>query len=132
MFRPVHWIITATSSLALLAGCASNAPAPPASPTAGPNAKPLDLGDTVPGRPDSTLKAQAGYRVVTRKGEVLYCKREIVTGSRTNAAETCLTAAQLEKQRNGSEALMRSLQDMNNGRPEDRGYNNAMGPGRRD
>ena len=130
MFRRLHFITALLTSVAL-AGCATQAPETP--PTAAAHENPaLDFKGTVPGRPDSTLKAQSGYRVVTRKGEQLYCKREVVTGSRTKASEICLTAAQLEKQRNGTDSLMRSLQDMNNGRPEDSRYNNVMEPGRRD
>ncbi len=94
----------------------------------------MGINGTVPGRPKSNREAEAGYRVVNRKGEQLYCKREVVTGSRTNVAETCLTAAQMEKQRNNTDTTLRTLQDMNNGRQEASNgtYNNVMGPGRRD
>jgi hypothetical protein len=130
MDRRLTALAAALAAASLMAGCASTAKEKPVSATARTTSVGID--GTIPGRPKSVLKAESGYRVVTRKGEQRYCKRELVTGSRTNASEICLTEEQMEKERNGIAATLRTLQDMNNGRPDDSRYNNVMGPGRRD
>lgn len=108
-------ILLATSSV--LAACASHprpgAPAPSTRAATGTDAAKV-----------------SGYRSVSRNGQELYCKREVLTGSRTSSTETCLTAAQIEAQRRATDALMRNVQDMNNGKTQTDGsgavYNNVM------
>ena len=106
----------------LLAGCASTAAKKTAS-----VAKPAT--SAMPAQPKGN--ADKGYRQVNRNGEVVYCKRELLTGSRTNSTETCLTAVQLEKLRNSNEQMLRNLQDMQNTRPLNDGFNNVMSQGGR-
>ena len=130
MDRRLTAFAAALAAASLLAGCASAAKEKPVA--AAPQATSVGIDGTIPGRPKSVLKAESGYRIVTRKGEQLYCRRELVTGSRTNASEICLTEEQMEKERNNIATTLRTLQDMNNGRPDDGRYNNVMGQGRRD
>jgi hypothetical protein len=71
------------------------------------------------------------YRVVKRGGVEIFCKRELVTGSRTNMTETCLTEQQMEAQRNGNDEFLRRVQDMSNTAPGTNPsgeYNNVMSP----
>jgi hypothetical protein len=129
--RQIASLTAALVTVSLLPGCASKAPEKPATVA---SRTTVAIDGEIPGRPVSDAKAQSGYRIVNRKGEQLYCKRELVTGSRTNATETCLTKEQLERQRAGVDTMMRGLQDMNTGRQDASNgiYNNVMGPGRRD
>ncbi len=57
-------------------------------------------GDAVPVR----------YRVVKKGDQELYCRRDLLTGSRTKAMETCLTKAQLDAERAGTEDYLRRIQ----------------------
>ena len=41
---------------------------------------------------------KAGYRLQRRKGQVLYCRSEIITGQRI-ATQVCLTAAQIQTEK---------------------------------
>ncbi len=73
--------------------------------------------------------ATAGYRPVQRKGVQLFCKTERITGSRTQTNETCLTAKQLELQRNNSQNLLRDMDRMNTVKPNNTGggvFNSVM------
>lgn len=54
--------------------------------------------------------SSADYRRVTRNGEEYYCKRQKVTASLTRVVETCLTAAQLEAQRNDAQDYVNKTQ----------------------
>lgn len=60
-------------------------------------------------KPSSTALPK-GYRVVKEGGQELYCRRDVLTGSRTKATETCLTQAQLDAQRTGTEDYLRRIQ----------------------
>jgi hypothetical protein len=51
-----------------------------------------------------------GYRQVTKDGVEYYCRSPVVTGSRMQRSETCVTKEQLEKDAEQSEAFVRSLQ----------------------
>ena len=64
----------------------------------------VDAKSTAPGTgsaaaaPVSAVDAslvKAGYSVMRRKGEVLYCRNEVITGQRI-ATRICLTAAQIQ------------------------------------
>lgn len=55
-------------------------------------------------------KSAADYRRVTRDGQDYYCKRQKVTASLTRVVETCLTAAQLEAQRNDAKDYVNKVQ----------------------
>jgi hypothetical protein len=52
-----------------------------------------------------------GFQLVVQKGEEYYCKRELITGSRTNTRDICLTKAQMEAQRAGTEDYLKRMRD---------------------
>lgn len=56
-----------------------------------------------------------GFQLVVQKGEEYYCKRELITGSRTNTRDVCLTKAQMEAQINGTQDYLKRMQDATNG-----------------
>jgi hypothetical protein len=93
----VAGLITAT----LLAACTSKAPEP-------------QLTRRVRVDASNIVEAQAaGYRIVNKQGETLYCRKEYLTGSRLKTTTSCLTAAQW------TELSQRSRDFINNdtGRP---------------
>jgi len=40
---------------------------------------------------------QAGYKIVNKSGEQLYCRKELLTGTRLKTRTSCLTAAQWDE-----------------------------------
>lgn len=121
--------LAGTLAVLLLGACASTPPAPASSAsTAGPT--PAAAKPAIPAK-----LAAANYRIKQKNGEELYCRRELLTGSRTRSTETCLTAAQLEKERNGVDQLLRRVQDMNSSQGSTDGsggqFNNVMTVGGR-
>lgn len=52
-----------------------------------------------------------GFQLVVQKGEEYYCKRELITGSRTNTRDICLTKAQMEAQINGTQDYLKRMRD---------------------
>jgi hypothetical protein len=56
-----------------------------------------------------------GFQLVVQKGEEYYCKRELITGSRTNTRDVCLTKAQMQAQINGTQDYLKRMQDATNG-----------------
>lgn len=56
-----------------------------------------------------------GFQLVVQKGEEYYCKRELITGSRTNTRDVCLTKAQMEAQISGTQDYLKRMQDATNG-----------------
>jgi hypothetical protein len=59
---------------------------------------------------DKGKKAGSGYRQLTRNGQEVFCRREPVTGSRTETVETCLTKAQLDASIADSQDALRRIQ----------------------
>jgi hypothetical protein len=53
---------------------------------------------------------RAGYKVVNRDGEKLYCRRELATGSHLNYQTTCLTEQQLTEQNGDAQQQMERIQ----------------------
>ena len=104
----------AASMLALLAACATKPPAQPAAAAA----KPAPLSAA------AANKRLSGYTAKQRGDKVVYCKKELVTGSRTNATETCMTEEEMERARRGDLDLVRRL-DENGG--VSKGASNAQG-----
>jgi hypothetical protein len=51
-----------------------------------------------------------GYRRVEKDGVEYYCRAPVVTGSRMQRAETCVTKEQLEEMAEQSQGLVRSMQ----------------------
>lgn len=120
-------VSVAMAAALLVIGCAT----PPASSavTAAAAAKPAPLAQTASASESKRAGSYGNYRVVKRDGVEIYCKRELVTGSRTNMAETCLTAQQMEAQKNGTDEFLRRVQDMSNTPPTSSpsgNYNNPM------
>ena len=57
--------------------------------------------------PDALLRAQAaGYKLVTKDGKEVFCKKEMVTGSRLATRTRCLTLAQIEAERNATKDML--------------------------
>ncbi|MFO1502830.1 MAG: hypothetical protein U1F39_03325 [Steroidobacteraceae bacterium] len=52
-----------------------------------------------------------GFQLVVQKGEEYYCKRELITGSRTNSRDVCLTKAQMEAQIQGTRDFLKRNED---------------------
>jgi hypothetical protein len=56
------------------------------------------------------LRAQAaGYKLVNKDGKELFCKKEMVTGSRLATRTRCLTLAQLEAERNATKDMLMDM-----------------------
>ncbi len=56
---------------------------------------------------DALLRAQAaGYKLVTKEGKEVFCKKEMVTGSRLATRTRCLTLAQIEAERNATKDML--------------------------
>jgi hypothetical protein len=71
---------------------------------------------------DALLRAQAaGYKLVNKDGKELFCKKEMVTGSRLATRTRCLTLAQLEEQRNATKDMLMDMSRRSVNRPEEGG-----------
>jgi hypothetical protein len=56
---------------------------------------------------DALLRAQAaGYKLVTKDGKEVFCKKEMVTGSRLATRTRCMTLAQIEAERNATKDML--------------------------
>jgi hypothetical protein len=56
---------------------------------------------------EALLRAQAaGYKLVTKDGKEVFCKKEMVTGSRLATRTRCLTLAQIEAERNATKDML--------------------------
>jgi hypothetical protein len=53
---------------------------------------------------------RAGYKLVNRDGEKLYCRRELETGSHLNYQTICLTEQQLTEQNGDAQQQMDRIQ----------------------
>ena len=86
---------------------AAESPAPPATSVA---AKTEPAAAVVQADGDALLRAQAaGYKLVNKDGKELFCKKEMVTGSRLATRTRCLTLAQLEEQRNATKDMLMDM-----------------------
>jgi hypothetical protein len=99
----------------LLAGCAGQQTAPPpavvVAVAATPTATPLDP-DQHRVKVDATNVADvqlAGYKLVNKQGESLYCRTDPITGSRLQTRTVCLTEQQLLDQMNATKQSMEHL-----------------------
>lgn len=81
----------------MTAGCA----APPA-PTPEPHKVKLDATNV-------TEAQYAGYQLVNRKGERLFCRRDAVTGSRVEYRTLCLTEEEMRQQQTINQRDMERL-----------------------
>src|SRR5512134_1407628 len=98
--------VTATEDTSAKAAAAES-PAPPATTVA---AKTEPAAAVLQADGDALLRAQAaGYKLVNKDGKELYCKKEMVTGSRLATRTRCLTLAQLEEQRNATKDMLMDM-----------------------
>jgi hypothetical protein len=91
-----------------LAACATNAPVDTSVKAPASASKPAAAPATTAVAADDK-KAGKGYRQITKNGEEYFCRREAVTGSRTEVVETCLTKAQMDNIANNSQDLVRRM-----------------------
>ena len=109
----------------LLVACAGTGSARPVKTVAPPTPAAVTAGDS-----KTLADVPYGFQLVVQKGEEYYCKRELITGSRTNTRDVCLTKAQMEAQRNGTEDYLKRMRDspVDNTRRDGSGgrYNNVF------
>ncbi len=118
-------VATATALVLSAAGCASTpasapkpaapvAPAAPAAPaTPATAAKPSAPAATVADSKDATTLEQAmaaGYEIVDRNGQRLYCRDELKTGSHLRKTRTCLTEDELRSLKENAQREVRGVQ----------------------
>ncbi|MBK6672568.1 MAG: hypothetical protein IT482_06620 [Gammaproteobacteria bacterium] len=100
-------VVPAFAAALQLAACASTGGAAASSGTVATPAPPaVTAGDS-----KTLADVPYGFQLVVQKGEEYYCKREAITGSRTNTRDICLTKAQMEAQRNGTEDYLKRMRD---------------------
>ena len=100
-----NYLIVAVASA--LGACAANAPVSPGTTATASTSTPATAAAVA--APKTAKDPTAGYRKVVKNGQEVYCRKESVTGSRTEVMETCLTLAQIETARENSQDLMRRL-----------------------
>lgn len=96
-----------------LASCAANPPEATGAVAPAPAAAPVAAAAS-----DKPATSRAGYRLVTRNGEQVYCRREAVTGSLTRVQETCLTQAELEARMQSDQGLVDDIRSAPNTQSE--------------
>ncbi len=110
-----------------LAACASTGTPAPARSVATRTPAAVTAGDS-----KTLADVPYGFQLVVQKGEEYYCKRELITGSRTNTRDICLTKAQMEAQRAGTEDYLKRMRDnpVDNTQKDGSGgrYNSAVTP----
>jgi len=87
------WIAAAGTLALMAAGCASKPPAstPESTPTQESHTEKLNATNVVAAQ-------YAGYKLVNRNGEKLYCRRDATTGSRVEYQTRCLTEEEMRQQ----------------------------------
>jgi hypothetical protein len=88
-------------ALALLAGVGCTTTAPQSPPV--PHQVPVDAKNVVDVQ-------RAGYKIVNKDGQTLYCRRELATGTHINNQTTCLTAEQLAQQMSDAQQGLERVQ----------------------
>jgi hypothetical protein len=101
------WRILAIAVASALAACASTGPTGPTRAASASANAPA----TAAAASKNNTDGFGGYRRVEKHGEEYFCRREGVTGSRTQMIETCLTQAQLTAMRENSQELLRDVQN---------------------
>ena len=99
-----------------LAGCAGTPPEKADAPVSNtvPFTAPPAAADQAAAAPKKPEATSAGFRLVTRNGQEVYCRREQMTGSLTRVSETCLTKPQMEARLQSDQALLQDLQNAPN------------------
>lgn len=69
---------------------------------------------------EALLRAQAaGYKLVDKDGKQVFCKKEMVTGSRLATRTRCLTLAQIEAERNATKDMLLDMSRKAVNRPDE-------------
>jgi len=55
-----------------------------------------------------------GYRLVSKNGQELYCRKEQATGSLTRSRELCITSAEMEARTHHDQAMIQDLRNAPN------------------
>jgi hypothetical protein len=110
-------ILAAAASWLLLAACASTpsqkaapeakAP-PPTTQAVAPANKPTSDKFAVIDATNIAAAQKAGYKIVNENGTQLFCRRELITGTRLHYKTSCLTGEQLHDMNNKAEDAMRT------------------------
>jgi hypothetical protein len=112
-------VLAATATSVLLAACASTPPQKAAQAPA-PTPAPATTHAVAPAHNPSSDKfatidatniaeaQKAGYKVVNENGTQLFCRRELITGTRLHYKTSCLTAEQLHDMNNKAADAMRT------------------------
>jgi hypothetical protein len=104
------FVVTACIAALGISACASTGTSAPSRSVATPTPAAVTAGNS-----KTLADVPYGFQLVVQKGEEYYCKRELITGSRTNTRDICLTKAQMEEQRNGTQDYLKRMQDATNG-----------------
>jgi len=101
----------------VMTGCAANPPAGPSAPgapvvVAAPVASAAAATSAKPAAAQNGVKAGSGYRRIVKNGTEYFCRREAITGSRTETQQTCLTQAQMDRAQNDSQDMIRRLESL--------------------
>jgi hypothetical protein len=108
--------LAATVAVLMAAGCASNPPVAKA--TSGATASDLAQGQAIPGSvaKDAGLTGEkivalqhAGYRIVDKNGQKLYCSTDPKTGSRITKDNICMTEKELIALREETQRRMQNV-----------------------
>lgn len=107
-------VVPAIAAVLQLSACASTGgAAAPSRTVATPAPAAVTAGDS-----KTLADVPYGFQLVVQKGEEYYCRRELITGSRTNTRDVCLTKAQMEAQRSGTEDYLKRMRDSPVDNPE--------------
>lgn len=117
--------LLAGTLLVVLAGCAgtpsakeSTAAAPAVAATQATAAQQANANNTGETRvkldASNIAEAQAaGYKIVTKNGERLYCRKDFTTGSHLSTKTTCLTEAERQKEYEAARTAMDEMRQLN-------------------
>lgn len=95
--------LTGFAAFLALCGCASTPKAPPAAP----------ITRTVAVDATNVEEVQhAGYQIVNKDGEKLFCRRDPVLGSLVRYTTTCLTQAEMIQQQTSTQQSMEHTQSV--------------------
>lgn len=111
MSKSTYAGLLAAAAAATLCACAANTPAAKQAPAR--SAEPATSSATAVSKPATTARNK-NYRSVVKDGQTYFCRRETITGSRTQAVETCLTQAQLDAELARSQELIRRVESTPN------------------
>jgi hypothetical protein len=110
MKKVIAFVVPAGIAIFQLGACATTSTPAKNTVAAVPAPKGVNVGDS-----KTLADVPYGFQLVLQKGEEYYCKRELITGSRTNTRDVCLTKAQMEAQINGTQDYLKRMQDATNG-----------------